>query len=253
MNSRSILKQKSRWDELADVDPFWAVLSRPERQFGHWDLEEFFATGAAEVEEVLARGRDHGVPAGSERCLDFGCGPGRLTRALSGHFKESFGVDISEHMIARAVELHREWPQCHFRVNLHSDLSVFPERHFDLVYCDIVLQHIPSEAQILAYISEFIRVLRPGGLVFFQLLEHIPLAFRVQPRRRLYALLRSLRVPHHFLYRRLGLNPIRNNFVPELKVRSAIEAAGGHVVRVDANIVPVSGIRNCRYFATKYN
>jgi hypothetical protein len=43
-----------------------------------------------------------------------------------------------------------------------------PAASFDFIYSDIALQHIPPD-QSRAYIAEFLRVLRPGGLAVFQL------------------------------------------------------------------------------------
>ncbi len=55
-----------------------------------------------------------------------------------------------------------------FLLNDSSDLSLLRPGGFDLIYSSIVLQHIP-EKYARAYIAEFIRVLRPGGIAVFQL------------------------------------------------------------------------------------
>ena len=100
------------------------------------------------------------------KALDFGCGVGRLTRGLLGYFREAYGVDISENMIRKARELT---PQCTFQVNNSSDLAIFPDRAFDLVYSNRVLQHQPSADGIGKYVREFFKgVTVPGGLVIFQ-------------------------------------------------------------------------------------
>jgi hypothetical protein len=53
-------------------------------------------------------------------------------------------------------------------VNARPDLAVLPSLSFDFIYSDIALQHIPPD-QSRAYIAEFMRVLKPGGLAVFQL------------------------------------------------------------------------------------
>ena len=64
--------------------------------------------------------------------LDFGCGVGRLTRALAGSFEKSCGVDILEAMVTKARELNGQIGNCSFVVNNSTDLRVFPNETFDL-------------------------------------------------------------------------------------------------------------------------
>src|SRR5689334_24383672 len=33
------------WEEMAAIDPLWAILSSPEKRFGNWELSEFLRTG----------------------------------------------------------------------------------------------------------------------------------------------------------------------------------------------------------------
>src|SRR5207253_1465842 len=83
----------------------WAVLSEPE--FSGGDAQaRFFATGEGEVSGSLDVGRELGLPERFERALDFGCGLGRLTRALAERFESVVGVDISARMLAAARGLN---------------------------------------------------------------------------------------------------------------------------------------------------
>src|SRR5687767_8439812 len=83
----AIERQGREWDELAELDPYWAICTAPDKRFGRWDREEFFATGEREVAEVLATAAELGLPRRHGAALDFGCGLGRLTRALAGRFQ----------------------------------------------------------------------------------------------------------------------------------------------------------------------
>lgn len=76
----SLIRHKQDWDDLADIDPFWAILSYPEQKFGGWDIDKFFLTGDQEIERVMGFATQLGYPLGRELALDFGCGVGRLTR-----------------------------------------------------------------------------------------------------------------------------------------------------------------------------
>ena len=57
--------------------------------------------------------------------------------------------------------------RCEFVVNTDPDLRRFQAGSFDFVHSCLVLQHIPPDVSI-RYIAEFLRVVRPGGLVVFQ-------------------------------------------------------------------------------------
>jgi ubiquinone/menaquinone biosynthesis C-methylase UbiE len=91
-----------------------------------------------------------------------------LTQALARHFDEVCGVDISPSMIEAAQRYNRYGARCRYYLNAADHLGLFPDGEFDFIYTNIVLQHMaPRYAK--NYIAEFIRVLRPGGLLIFQL------------------------------------------------------------------------------------
>jgi len=138
----------SEWEELAQADPMWAILSDHNKRGRKWREDDFFARGEAEIADLLSR-----ISVARNRALDFGCGIGRLTRALGKQFKEAWGVDISEEMVAEARELN---PHCRFIAT--RDLSCFPDRNFDLIYTVMVLQHLPSTTAIESYILQFVRI-----------------------------------------------------------------------------------------------
>ena len=133
-----------------------------------WDEGAFFQTGVAEIESVLDRLRCAGVTPRFDRALDFGCGVGRLTQALGRHFQKADGVDIASGMIARAEALNRLGDRCQYHLNETDDLSMFSEALFDVVYSVITLQHMEPRYS-RRYIEEFFRVVRPGGVVIFQI------------------------------------------------------------------------------------
>lgn len=157
------------------------MVSTPQKRFGAWDAEELLHTGEAHVASLMRRARRLGYPEQRRSALDFGCGVGRLTQALAPHFDECVGVDISEEMLSEARRLSADVPGVRFLLNDDADLRQFADGSFDLVFSHIVLQHVPDRAGVLSYISEFVRVLAPGGLIAFQLPSRIALRHRVQP------------------------------------------------------------------------
>ena len=229
----SLVRHKRDWEELAAEDPLWAVLTDPARRRTGWDVHEFLETGEREIAELLARGEELGLPARNGSALDFGCGAGRLTRALAARFGSCVGVDISERMVEEARRLAGDRQGCEFRVNETGDLRQFTDGSFDLVYSTLVLQHLPSRGLVAAYVAEFVRLLAPGGAAVFQLPSSLGVVHRLQVGRRLYALLRAVGVPERELLRRTPLTPMRMLAAPEAWVRRTVEAAGGSVVAVD--------------------
>src|SRR5262245_7878422 len=98
---------RDTWNELGRRAAMWAVLSGPFEARREWDRDMFFQTGIDEVAAVLARAAALGVVPARHRALDFGCGIGRLSQALAGHFDSVDGVDIASAMLEQAREQNR--------------------------------------------------------------------------------------------------------------------------------------------------
>jgi glycosyltransferase involved in cell wall biosynthesis/ubiquinone/menaquinone biosynthesis C-methylase UbiE len=161
-------KIQQSWDQFGREDPFWAVLTNPDKKGGRWSEAEFFATGRHDIQAALQRITALGISLSFEKALDFGCGPGRLTQALAECFQEAHGVDIAASMIAKARELNAFGGRCMYHLNDRPDLRLFEANTFDLVYSWLVLQHMPKQLA-LGYIAEFARVTKPGGIMIFQI------------------------------------------------------------------------------------
>ncbi len=156
------------WNAWGELDPFWAILSVPGKEGNRWDVDEFFASGRVEVDEVLRHVALLSPGRSRKRALDFGCGIGRVTQAFCDYFDECDGVDIAASMIALAERFNRHGDRCRYHVNAEADLRLFGDETFDFVYSNIVLQHIRPPLS-KRYLTEFLRVLVPGGVAVFQL------------------------------------------------------------------------------------
>ena len=231
----------TEWDALARLDPLWAILSRPDARNGRWSADEFFATGVAEIDAVFSHAEAQ--PAGWGVAIDFGCGVGRLTRALGERFDRCYGVDASAEMVAQARRLNADRPNCSFEV---ADLSGFATGSADFVYSSFVLQHLHSNREIETCLGEFLRVVAPNGRVVFQLPERLSFRHRLQPRRRLFALLRRLGASERWLYTRARLHPVGMRGLDRTEVLATLERAGGSVLHVDA-VDPGEEIAGLRY------
>ncbi len=162
VNLAGLEQVRQDWTLLGATEPLWAVCVEPDKRGGGWKDDEFLASGVDEIQPAIDRLAELGILPERNRALDFGCGAGRLSNALAMHFEQVVGVDISPPMLEQARRLDRSDGRITFQLNETADLSSFEDDSFDLVYTDLVLQHLPP---VLAegYVREFARVVRPGG------------------------------------------------------------------------------------------
>jgi SAM-dependent methyltransferase len=259
---RSVKLTQSRvtaWDAVGKTNPLGAILTR-DGALGEWALDEFWETGRDEVARFLQERARLAPAASTDRALDFGCGVGRISRALSEHCGQVTGVDVAESMIARAREWNADRANCTFLVNSTPDLSQFPTGSFTLVYSRLVLQHIPPPHN-RAYIAELLRVLAPGGAGMFQvpqpdgasraLVANAPITG--------HPLKRLIPRPIVILWRRLkypvavpASEPWRQIYgVSRDEVTSSIERAGGQLLEAVPDHAHGAGGSGFEYWFTK--
>lgn len=219
---------RDAFERFGRADPMYAALTRPGREGNRWDPEEFFEDGRLEIRAVLDYLSARDVDPGRGRALDFGCAVGRLTQALAEHFEEAVGVDIASAMIEAARAHNRHVGRVRYLLNTAPDLGPLETGSFDFVYTNKVLQHIPPEAQY-AYIREFMRVLRPGGVAVFQT-RNGPRIEPGTPRALLYTINR--RHIRRLTQRLRGRVPYEMHFVARARVEEEVARAGGWVVDV---------------------
>jgi SAM-dependent methyltransferase len=222
---------KSVWERLGRDDPMWAVLTEREE----WDEGEFFATGERELDVMMVQLDSLGLEIGRGSALDFGCGLGRLTRALGERFERAVGVDIAESMIESARSLNRACANCDFRLSADPDLRSYGSESFDLVLSRITLQHMPPDLA-RGYVAEFLRVVAGDGAVVFQLVaghrDPTP-ADRVESiRRKLRKLRRTPVKGMKLALQHLTRRKMEMHCTPRDEVEAWIRSAGGRVVAV---------------------
>ncbi|HBI16258.1 MAG TPA: SAM-dependent methyltransferase [Desulfobulbaceae bacterium] len=160
-------RYRKQWEALGTDDPYWAVLTDPGKKNGRWVKEEFFQTGKNEIDGLLKKTSRLGIQLRFDLALDYGCGVGRLSRALSTAFLRVVGVDISEAMLAEARAATAGYDNIQFLRTNGQNLECIADETVDFIYSNIVLQHSPRKNQRLL-IKEFCRVLRPRGSLVFQ-------------------------------------------------------------------------------------
>jgi SAM-dependent methyltransferase len=234
---------RETWDALAREDAQGAVLV--------WasDLTEaaFFATGETAIAGLFESLRAVGAERAFASALDFGCGLGRLTRALAAHVPHVVGVDISPVMLQRAAvgaPANCEWVQTSER------LPALGSRRFDLVVSLLVLQHLrPRRARHgLQALAERVA---PRGVLVVQLpiahlRDHAParsqvrrLARRAVPDRVLAAFRRTRASLTARGRRRHGEAVMELHWMPRRRVERVLIRAGLDVINVSSDVASV--------------
>lgn len=148
------------WRELGRSNPYWAVLSSPDflsENLTPEKVEFFYSSGPFHIDPIV---RDLEAFTGerpSGRALDFGCGVGRLSEAMTRYAAEVTGVDVSPGML----EIARG------RGSKVTYSETLPDGPFDWINSFIVFQHIPPHRG-LAIIADLMDRLADGGMVSLQ-------------------------------------------------------------------------------------
>ncbi|HKL51507.1 MAG TPA: class I SAM-dependent methyltransferase [Wenzhouxiangellaceae bacterium] len=240
-------KYRRQWERLGAHDPFWAVLADPAKKGGRWNKREFFQTGKNEIRQLIESLARMEMTPTFGTALDFGCGTGRLSAALAGSFDRVVAVDISRAMLARARAETAELGNIEFVHNAVDDLSMLEDASVDLIYSNIVLQHIPFDSQ-KNYVKEFARVLAPGGAAVFQAPGAHDLS---SPIGWVHALAgnRIMNIARRARYGRNGVMEI--HLFPKPKMLSLLDALKLRVMHLQHDRSTGKGFIGYRYVVTK--
>ncbi len=156
------------WEAKAQENPLLAVMTTQTMAGAHAVSEEL-------LDEFFARGRklfkDHLAPLlhGLERdglVLEYGCGAGRIMKAVIDAGHRCAGVDISQTMLERCREFVPD-SSALFLLNPEGRCAA-ESSQAGLVYSYSVLQHIPSLSGYVIALDEMCRLLAPGGTLAIQ-------------------------------------------------------------------------------------
>jgi ubiquinone/menaquinone biosynthesis C-methylase UbiE len=137
----------------------------PETRFGKWFLRT--RTWEVHVLERALRDLEPLIPhrrASYGVVVDVGCGFGRSLPKLRERFKPQLliGVDIDPESLREAAVQARASGA--MLVEASSSRLPFADASCDLLFCHQTFHHLVEQEQALA---EFLRVLKPGGLLLF--------------------------------------------------------------------------------------
>ncbi|MBN2115593.1 MAG: 3-demethylubiquinone-9 3-O-methyltransferase [Anaerolineales bacterium] len=143
------------YDELADT--WWdekAFLHLLKAMVNPWRVPYF--------KKALTKYYGHDLS--KVRLLDIGCGGGVLTEEFARMSCQVAGIDISPRSIAVAqAHADHNGLSIDYRIGEATSLP-FEAGSFEAVSCCDMLEHVPDWKQVVA---EAARVLKPGGLFFF--------------------------------------------------------------------------------------
>jgi ubiquinone/menaquinone biosynthesis C-methylase UbiE len=129
-----------------------------------WDTDrgEKWTESDAWKDSVITHVLRPRVPEGSA-VLEIGPGAGRWTETLVGLAGSLVLVDISSRCIEICQDRFGHLDQVSFHLTSGSDLPFIDDGSIDVVWSFDVFVHL-ARSEIEGYVSEFARVLRPGGL-----------------------------------------------------------------------------------------
>lgn len=208
------------WEELAQRDPFYAVLTREEfRGIGTGSPEgaAFLETGEREISELL----DTVAALLSRRpalhtALDFGCGVGRLTLPLARRSDVAIACDVAPTMLEHTQANARLAGLENIRPLLTSQLDEVPPGSIDFICSFLVFQHVPP-AVGYALIRTLTRLLAPSGV------GALHVTFR-RPGGVLRRFARSLRARSRLLHRLAGILRREDTRLPYMQMNAYDES-----------------------------
>lgn len=229
-HAREYERLQRQWAGFGEAGYEWAVTSVTRPVAGD-PAVAYLRWGRELWEARNRRAKELGLKTSGDEALDFGCGPGRVTQALSESYERVLGLDVAPRMIELADQINRRPERCSFTRWASPDLAGLASGRFDLTFCAFVLQHLPRWLAA-RYIRELVRTAAPGGTVVLQFHGDVTLpVVRYLPGRALsmaYSLARHV----HLRGRRIR-GPWEVHLARPAWVRSVLETAGARVVALD--------------------
>lgn len=187
MSRRGLIRNSTEeWRAIAKgADVLYSIASAEGKQ-GAWTEDDFYASGRSDWADFLSHWR-HYEPGVGGTCVEIGCGAGRMTAALAGHFERVVALDVSDDMIDMA-RAHVPDTVTFHRVS-GSEMPV-PAGSIDAVFSVHVLQHLDDVDAIDRYLRAASAALRPGGTIMAHMMVS---SAAPSPRVRLEAEARLLR------------------------------------------------------------
>ena len=153
------------WDARARKDAFFYIASWRK----DWGVDDFLKSGEEDYQRLvvpfLSR---YGFSPEGKTMLELGCGAGRMTHSFATRYRQVIALDVSEEMLQRGQQMLRGVENIAWKHANGVDLSAVADESVDFAFSYLVLQHLPDERLVCAYVREMFRILRPSGICLFQ-------------------------------------------------------------------------------------
>ena len=163
------------WEKWAQTQPFFSILTNPIFLIENWEenRDQFWDSGYRDVEHLFT------PPSEAKNALEFGCGVGRITKAMAERCEQVVGLDVSPTMLKRAEEFAEGIPNISYRLS-DDELSALNGELFDFIYSYIVFQHIPEDRGA-AIFDNLISHCAPGGSIAIHVTYDVPAMDTLNP------------------------------------------------------------------------
>jgi len=110
-----------------------------------------------------------------KKVLDIGCGGGILAESVAALGAQVTGTDLGEAPLAVArLHLKESGLKVEYRHISAEDMAQEQPGEFDVVTCLEMLEHVPDASSV---VEACLRLVRPGGAVFFSTINRNPKSF----------------------------------------------------------------------------
>jgi len=162
------VKSDREWQHWGSTDPFWAVSSWEGKRRSDptpWTAEELRALGESDFGDVLGHWSHYGLR--TERCVEIGCGAGRMTYPLAACFRSVVALDVSRDQLMTARHLVGERIGRVLLCLVDRPVVPLGDGSCTAMFSTHVFQHFSNYDGIERYLMETFRVLASGGTVCF--------------------------------------------------------------------------------------
>lgn len=143
------MRTNNDWKKWGKQNPYYGVLTEDRfmgKELNGVTQKDFYASGERDIDVLTQKiTKLYGKQKNFKQAIDFGSGVGRLSFALTKISKKVTGLDISPPMVdtAREQAKIKNIKNTTFKIT-DNHLNGLPKK-YDLVYSNIVLQHIPEK------------------------------------------------------------------------------------------------------------
>lgn len=118
---------------------------------------------------------DRNASIAGKTVLDVGCGGGILAESMAQRGAKVTGIDMAEKALNVArLHLFESGNEVEYVTTSAEEFAMKRPRHYDVVTCMEMLEHVPDPQSIVKACSELVK---PGGHVFFSTLNRNPKSY----------------------------------------------------------------------------